>query len=440
MSEMYDLILKNGHVFVENGLKDAEIAVKDGKIAAIGHGFDGEEVFDATGLTILPGVMDTQVHFREPGLTHKEDIEHGTMAAALGGITLIFDMPNVNPLTLTAETHQQKLDIAAEKGWVDYGFFIGGSAENVDQLAELEKRPGCPGVKIFMGSSTGNLLVEDEEILEAIIRDGGVRRITAHAEDEAMLRERAHIAKEGKDPALHPVWRSAETALKATTKLVNLGRKHNRPVHVLHISSKEEMAFLQDQKDIATVEVLANHLTLAAPDCYERLGTHAQQNPPIRDKSHQDVLWQAVNSGLVDVLSTDHAPHTLEEKAKTYPDSPSGTPGVQTFVALMLGHVNSGRLSLAKFVDLTTTGPVRTFGIKNKGKIAVGYDADFTIVDMKADKTFQNDQIVSKCGWTPYDGQKTTAWPMATIIRGQIAMRDDELQARPMVQPVKFQS
>lgn len=436
---MGDLLLKNGTVVLPEGVREADILVREGKIADIGrfdHG-SAAEIIDCAGLHILPGVIDTQVHFREPGNTHKECLETGMMAAAAGGVTAIFEMPNTTPLTTTPEALQQKLDIAAQNPWVEYAFYFGGTAENAKNLPKWENLPGVCGVKIFMGSSTGDLLVADDAGVESVLANG--RRVVAvHSEDEMMMIEnKKTILGDSTDVAMHPVWRSVESCMSSTQRLVRLAKKTGRRVHVLHITSAEEMEFLAQHKDVATVEVLANHLTLFAPDCYNTLGTKAQQNPAIREKHHQNALWRAIENGVVDILGSDHAPHTLDEKAKTYPQSPSGTPGVQTLVPIMLNHVNNGRLSLQRFVDLVSYGPQRVHGIVGKGRIVRGYDADFTVVDLKARRTITNAQQKSRCGWTPFDGMEVQGWPMMTIIRGMMVMREDQL-LRKVGQPVRF--
>ena len=437
---LYDIILKNGTILTPAGRVQTDIGVKDGKIAAIQDlsSAQSDKVEDCTGLHILPGLMDTQVHFREPGLTHKEDLEHGMRAAAAGGITAIFEMPNTNPLTTTPEMFEDKMNRAARSPAVNYAFYFGGTATNAENLKEWENLPGVCGIKIFMGSSTGDLLSATDQEVDTILANG--RRVLAsHCEDEMMLEEnKKTILKESNDVAMHPVWRSPEQCLSATKRLVRLARKHGRRIHVLHISTAEEMEFLKDHRDIASVEVLANHLTLNAPECYEDLGSKAQQNPPIREKHHQDALWKAIDDGLVDILASDHAAHTLEEKAQAYPKSPSGTPGVQTLVPVMLDHVNAGRLTLERLVDLMAEGPHRIHQIAGKGRISLGYDADFTVVDLKASREITNDQQMSKCGWTPYHGKKVTGWPVMTIIRGNIVMKDDEILVQDAGKPVRF--
>ncbi len=440
MTMIFDLILSKGCAVLPCGTVFADIGVQDGRIAAIGDlGREkGREIIDCSGLHILPGLIDTQVHFREPGLTHKEDLEHGMKAAALGGITAVFEMPNTKPLTTTPEAVQEKLDIASRGAWTDYAFYIGGTAGNAENLPEWENLPGLCGVKIFMGASTGDLLCATDAEVSAVLKNG--RRIVAvHAEDEAMMTEnKIRILGNSTDVRLHPVWRSAESCVSATTRLIRLAREAGRRVHVLHISTAEEMEILKDHRDIASVEVLANHLTLNAPDCYERLGTRAQQNPPIREKRHQDALWKAVDEGLVDILASDHAPHLLEEKEKPYPQSPSGTPGVQTLLPVMLDHVSKGRLSLERLVDLMAGGPHRIHQIAGKGRIARGYDADFTIIDLKARHIITNAEQASKCGWTPFDGVTVTGFPVMTVIRGHLVMRDGSLIGSPAGQPVRF--
>jgi dihydroorotase len=438
MSQSFDLILKNGTVMTPWGRVECDVAVKDGRIAALGALANAKAaaIRDVTGLHVLPGAIDSQVHFREPGNAHKEDLETGSRAAVLGGVTAVFEMPNTNPPTTTAEALNDKLSRAKGRMWCDHAFYVGATPDNASTLPKLEAMPGVAGVKMFMGSSTGNLLVPDDEHVRLVLAHGR-RRVAVHAEDEARLIARKGEAKKG-DPRTHPVWRDAEAALLATQRVVRLARETARRVHILHVSTGDEMAFLRTNKDIATAETTPNHLTLIAPECYERLGTYAQMNPPVRDRSHYDAIWNAVREGIVDVLGSDHAPHTREEKDKTYPDTPSGMPGVQTLVPLLLDHVNAGRLTLERFVDLVAHGPQRIFGLATKGRIAVGFDADFTIVDLKAQRTIENSWIASRCGWTPYHDKSVTGWPITTIIRGRTVMENDHLIGPAQGEPLKF--
>jgi dihydroorotase len=432
-----DLILAGGTVVNQDGEGARDIAVHQGRIMGIGDvsTYRAAEVLDCRNLHILPGVIDSQVHFREPGATHKEDLETGSRGAVMGGVTAVFEMPNTRPTTTTAEALADKVARATHRMFCDFAFYVGGTRDNVDEIAELEKLPGAAGIKVFIGSSTGDLLVEDDAGLESIISRIS-RRAAFHSEDEFRLRARVSHQVPG-DASSHPVWRDVEAARLCTERLLRIARKLNKRIHVLHISTADELPLLAANRDLATVEVTPHHLTLSADD-YERLGTKLQMNPPVREKQHREALWQAINSGLVDVLGSDHAPHTLEEKAKLYPQSPSGMTGVQTLVPVMLDHVNKGRLSLQRLMDLTSHGPQRIFNIKNKGRIAEGYDADFTIVDLKRRETIENKWIQSRCGWTPYNGVSVQGWVVGTFIRGHLAMWQGELAGKAFGEAVKF--
>lgn len=438
MAETFDRIFKGGTVVNQDGEGLRDIGVKGGRIAAIGDlsRASAGEVVDCKGLHILPGVIDSQVHFREPGLDHKEDLETGSRAAVMGGVTAVFEMPNTDPQTTTPEALADKVKRGTHRMHCDFAFWVGGTHENAKYVPELERLPGTPGIKVFMGSSTGSLLVEDDEGVAAILRNTR-RRSAFHSEDEMMLRDRRDLRVEN-DPRSHPVWRSAEVAMRCTERLVRIAHETRARIHVLHITTVEEILFLAQHKDVASCEITPHHLTMAAPECYERLGTYAQMNPPVRDAHHRDGLWYGIQQGIADVLGSDHAPHTRAEKDKPYPNSPSGMTGVQTLVPLMLDHVNAGKLSLQRFVDLTSAGPQRLFGIANKGRIAMGYDADFTIVDMKRKETIRNEWIASKCGWTPYDGVTVQGWPVGTVVRGKKAMWDGALVESAQGEAVLF--
>ena len=435
----YTLCLKNGQVMINDSLCSTNVYILDGSISVISDkNLDSDKTIDCTNLTVLPGVIDSQVHFREPGLEGKETLESGMLAAASGGVTSIFEMPNTNPLTITPETIQDKLNRASKGAWTDYAFYLGGTMRTSSNLSDWENLKGVCGIKIFMGASTGDLVTATDEEVESVVSNGR-RVIAVHAEDQMIMDQNQNsILGDSQDVGMHCKWRSPESCLSATTRVVNLARKHNRRVHILHITTEEEMEFLSKNKDVASVELLANHLTLHAPECYERLGTLAQQNPPIRERKHQDALWAALNSGVVDIVASDHAPHTLDEKSQTYPKSPSGTPGVQTLVPIMLNHVNNGKLALAKLVGLWSYGPERIHKISNKGRIKEGYDADFTIVDMNKEMVIKNSQQRSKSKWTPYDGMKVKGWVTHTILRGNCIMQDDEILSKPLGQMVKF--
>ena len=437
MAAAYDLILTGGTLVNHDGQGQRDIGVKDGRIAAIGdlaQAFSGDRI-DCGGLHILPGVIDSQVHFREPGLEHKEDLETGSRAAVLGGVTTVFEMPNTKPLTTSEEALADKVRRATNRMHCDFAFWVGGTRENAGDAGELERLPGAAGIKVFMGSSTGDLLVEDDEGVASILRNTR-RRAAFHSEDEFRLRERLG-ERVPDDASSHPVWRDEIAALRSTERLVRIARKTRARIHVLHISTAGEIGFLEAHKDVATCEATPHHLTLSADD-YARLGTLLQMNPPVRQKRHRDGIWRGISQGIVDVLGSDHAPHTLEEKAKPYPQSPSGMTGVQTLVPIMLDHVNAGLLTLERFVDLSSHGPNRIFGIARKGRIAAGYDADFTIVDMKRTETITNAQAGSKAGWTPYDRKQVTGWPVGTIIRGVRVMWEGEIVTKGQGRPVEF--
>jgi dihydroorotase len=438
MAAGYDLILTGGTVANHDGIGRRDVGVRDGRIAALGdlsQASAGERI-DCTGLHVLPGVVDSQVHFREPGAEHKEDLETGSRAAVLGGVTAVFEMPNTNPLTTSEAALADKVRRATGRMHCDFAFWVGGTRDNARDVGELERLPGAAGIKVFMGSSTGDLLVEDDEGVASILRNTR-RRAAFHSEDEFRLRQRLGERVEG-DPSSHPVWRDAVAAYRCTERLLRIARAERARIHVLHISTADEIDLLAANKDISTAEATPHHLTLSSDD-YARLGTLLQMNPPVRDRSHRDGVWRGVASGVIDVLGSDHAPHTLEEKAKAYPASPSGMPGVQTLVPVMLDHVAAGRMSLERFVDLTSHGPNRIFGMARKGRIAVGYDADFTVADLKRRETIANAQSGSRAGWTPYDGMTVTGWPVGTIVRGMRVMWEGEIATPGQGRAVEFQ-
>ena len=437
MPQTFDLVLSRGTVVNHDGVAKRDVGVRDGRVAAIGDlsAASAGERIDCAGLHVLPGVIDSQVHFREPGPVHKEDLETGSRAAVLGGVTAVFEMPNTDPSTTTEAALADKVARARGRMHCDFAFWVGGTHDNVANLAELERLPGAAGIKVFMGSSTGRLLVADDEGVLAVLK--AIRRRAAfHSEDEARLNERKPLRAPG-DPSSHPLWRDETTALRCTERLIRLAREARAQVHVLHISTREEMDLLAAARDVATCEATPHHLTLSADD-YPRLGTKLQMNPPVRGPEHREGIWRGLQMGVVDVLGSDHAPHTLEEKAKPYPDSPSGMTGVQTLVPIMLDHVAAGRLTLQRFVDLTSAGPQRIFSILGKGRIAAGYDADFTVVDLKRVETIRDSWIASRCGWTPYDGKTVTGWPVGTIVRGKRVMWEGELTAPSTGEAVRF--
>jgi len=442
----YDLIIKSKDILVSDG--DApekiqrfagEIGILKGKILDIAPQLTGgaKETIDFGSQTVLPGIIDSQVHFRDPGHSHKEDFSSGTESAILGGVTAVFDMPNTKPNTSTLERYLEKLELCTDKAHCDFGLFVGATPDNSAELPNLENLKGCCGVKIFMGSSTGDLLVAEDEHLARALASGS-RKVAVHCEDEHILNERAHLAKEAAHPRAHPVWRNVDSALNATQRVVGLAEKAGRSIQTLHITTAEELEFLRNKKDILTVECLPQHLFFSAPECYEEMGSRAQMNPPIREKRHQEALWKAISDRTVDVIGSDHAPHTLEEKARTYPASPSGMPGVQTILPVMLNFVSQGRLTLERMVELLSIQPARIYKASGKGGIYIGQDADFSVVDLDKEHTIHDSQMASRCGWTPYHGKTLKGLPTATIIRGQLVMRDGKVTQTKVGQPITF--
>jgi len=435
---MYDLLLKNGKIVIADSYQSLNIGIKNGKIELLSTSsdYDAKNVIDAKNLTILPGVIDSQVHFREPGSEHKEDLSTGSKGAALGGVTSVFEMPNTYPPTSTVQRLKEKLELARDRMWVNYAFYAGATPDNFSSLPELEKVPGCVGVKIFMGSSTGNLLVPDDETLINVLKSRNYR-VAVHAEDEPRLMDRKILIKEN-GVHFHPVWRDVMTALNATKRVINGANASKKPVHILHITTEEEIEYIKNNKEYISVEVTPQHLTLNAPECYDELGSFAQMNPPIRDIRHQKGLWRGINEGVVDIIGSDHAPHTIEEKNKPYPESPSGMPGVQTLLPIMLNHVNQGKLSLFKLCQLISSNPAKLFKVENKGEIKLNNDADLTIIDMNKEVKITNEMMANKSGWTPFNNKKVKGWPIMTIVGGNIVMRDGELIGKPKGKPVLF--
>jgi dihydroorotase len=439
MSDNYSLIIKNGSCYIDGKLAKVDVALSGNKIKKIGQiELNSSKVFDATDKVVLPGIIDTQTHFREPGSTDVEDLESGSRAAVLGGVTSLFEMPNTNPPTSNLIEFDKKLQLAKDRMHSNYAFYFGATPENIDQLSKLKDVEGCCGVKLFAGSSTGKLLVDKEEDIEKVISNSD-RVVSIHSEDEEILKLRKKFIKKG-DVHSHPEWRNAECAMSSTRRVVKIAERYNKKIHVLHVTTKDEVDFLAMHKKNVTFETTPQHLTLYAPDCYDKLGTYAQMNPPIRTKEHYDRLWTAIKNNVVDVIGSDHAPHSKENKDKEYPNSPSGMPGVQTIFPVMLDHVNNGKLSLEQLIKLMCENPCRIFGIKDKGYIKEGFDADLTIVDMNKEQVIKNEMIVSKCGWTPFNNYKVKGFPIGTIVNGNLVMSEGKIISKAQGQPMVFKS
>ncbi len=418
------ILIKNARCVSSQGIVQQDVLLVDGKISKTGQidARQADQIIDASHLYLLPGALDPQVHFRDPGLTWKEDLRTGSMAAAAGGVTSFFDMPNTKPSTITIEAMQDRKQNASEKCVVNYNFFIGATSENIDVLNNVKN---VAGIKIFMGSSTGDLLVSDPRELEEIFANGS-RLIAVHAEDDDIINAAKEIYKNSTDFNDHQFVRPPEAALKATTLAVELSIKYQRRLHILHLTTQDEVRYLEIQKSKAPIsaEVCPQHILLSAPFIYEKLGAYAQMNPPIRDMQHGEALWQGLVDGVIDCIATDHAPHTHEEKANPFGKAPAGMPGVETSLPLMLDRANRGMCKLEDVVKWMCEKPVELYKVKNKGHILEGYDADLVLVDMQQQKTIENGKLFTKVNWSPYDGWKTTGWPVTTIVNGHIVFQD----------------
>jgi len=434
---MLDLIIRNGECYIEGNLNKIDIGVKNGKITNIGNleSEKSDNLIEASNKLVLPGLIDTQVHFREPGSVDAEDLHSGSKAAIVGGITAVFEMPNTNPPTTNFEEFQKKIDIA-KRMYCNHAFYFGATAENYEILEKLKDLEGCCGIKLFAGSSTGNLLVDKEDDIEKVFKHAS-KVVAVHSEDEEILKVRKKLIEKGNVNS-HPIWRNEEVAISSTRKIVKIAKRLNKKAHILHVTTKEEVDFLSQNKGNITFEITPQHLTIYAPDCYDRLGSYAQMNPPIRDKSHYDRLWYAIRNNYNDTIGSDHAPHLKTNKEKSYPDSPSGMPGVQTILPVMFNHMNDGKIKLNQIINFLCENPVKIFGIKNKGYIKKDYDADFTIVDLNKEIEIKNENIESKCGWSPFNGFKFKGTPIYTIINGEIKMQDGKIIGDPTGKPLNF--
>ena len=424
---MYSLLIRNARIARPDGTTfEGDVACEDGRIARMDASITAaaRETIDAAGKLLLPGVIDPQVHFREPGSEHKEDIGTGSRAAVRGGVTSFLEMPNTAPPTTSQAAFDDKLARAAQKSVANYGFFIGATPDNLDALNNVT--PAC-GIKIFMGSSTGTLLVNRPEDLERIFANG-TRLIAVHAEDENRINARRAQFAGRTDPAAHSEIRDNETARLATELALGFSKKYKRRLHILHLSTREEVAMLRvDKPAWVTAEAIPNHLFLNTAD-YARLGTLVQMNPPIRSPQDNAALWAGLHDGIIDFIATDHAPHTLEEKKKPYPNSPSGMPGVETSLPLMLTAMHEGRCTLAEIQKWMCTGPAEAYRIPNKGKILEGWDADLTLVDIEHTRPVRNEETFTKVHWSPWNGRELRGWPLYTIVNGDIAFDNGHIR------------
>jgi dihydroorotase len=431
------LLIRNARIAHPDGtVTEGDLLCRDGRIERIARQIDvgADEALDANGLLCLPGVMDPQVHFREPGKEYKENLASGSRAAAAGGVTSFLEMPNTDPPTVSQAALNDKLARAAASCVVNYGFFIGATPDN---LAEINSASPACGIKIFMGASTGSLLVDRDEDLERIFANGS-RLIAVHAEDEARIRDRKAQFANRRDPKAHSELRDAECALRATEKALALSKKYRRRLHILHLSTGVEADRLRRDKPAwVTAEVIPNHLFLNVED-YERLGTLVQMNPPIRTRADNERLWQALRDGVIDFIATDHAPHTLEEKSQGFPKAPSGMPGVETSLPLMLTAMKEGRCTLAEIQKWMCWGPAQAYGVANKGKIIEGWDADLTLVDIEHHKPVRNEEMFTRARWSPYAGREFTGWPLYTVVGGRIVFERGRIREGVRGMPLRF--
>ena len=433
------ILIKGGQIVTSKETKQADVLISDQKIIDVAPSIQvsHDYLINANNHFILPGIIDPQVHFREPGLTHKEDISTGSMAAASGGVTTFFEMPNTMPTTTTKKTLNQKYEIAKKNSLVNYNFFFGATKDNIEEIKSLKE---CCGLKIFMGSSTGSLLVNEDEALDRIFSVCN-KVIAVHAEDEDILNQSAHYAK-GTDFNMHLKARPVEAAVTATKKAIKLALKYKKRLHVLHVSTAEEVDMIRQHKptQLITAETTPQHLLLEAPHIYNEMGAFAQMNPPIREKYHQDALWEGLFDGTINCIATDHAPHTLSEKKLPYGQAPSGMPGVETSLTLMLNEVSNQKATINNIVQWMCENPVKAYKIKNKGFVKPGFDADLTIVDMNKKKTILNDNMKTKCGWSAFHGVETTGWPITTIVLGHIVYDNEKLNLDIRGKKVKLDS
>ena len=420
------ILIKNGLIVSSDKIVKKDILIKDGLIESISENIhaDCDKIVDAEGMYVIPGGIDPQVHFREPGLTHKETIETGSKAAVAGGITTFFEMPNTKPATITKQLLNEKFEIASKTSVANYSFFFGATPDNFEEIEAME---GNCGLKIFMGSSTGDLLVDSDEALDSIFKVCK-KIIAVHAEDEVILKQSAATVK-GTKPTDHPAMRPVEAAVTATQKAINCAVKYNKRLHVLHLSTAEEVEILRKYKHtgLITAETTPQHLLLQAPDIYEEIGTFGQMNPPIREKYHSEGLWEGLLDGTINCIATDHAQHTIEEKNLPFDQAPAGMPGVETSLPLMLNHSQTSDIDIKDIVRWMCENPAKIYQIRNKAFIEEGFDADIAIVDLNKIKIIKAKNMQSKCGWSAFEGLEVKGWPIMTIVNGNIVYENESI-------------
>lgn len=440
---MFDLVVRGGTLVLPWGEARTDLGIRDRRIAAIGPIAPGagDAELDASALHVLPGLIDPHVHFRDSGTADAdptlETMQTGTRGAVLGGVATVFDMPNTTPALTDQRTLEIKQAHVERVAWCDVALYVGATHANAPALATLERGRGVCAIKVFAGSSTGDLLVGDDAGIAAVLASG-TRRVAFHSEDEPRLQARRRLFPDGGTYADHPRWRDEECAFLGTRRIVGLAEAADRPVHILHVSTEEELDWLAGHRAHASVEVLVNHLSQSAPECYERLQGYAVMNPPLRDARHLEAAWRAVADGRVDTIGSDHAPHPRAAKERPWPAVAAGLTGTQTLLPVMLDHLNAGRLTLARLVDLMAAGPARIYGMPDKGRLAHGFSADLTLVDLSARWEITSDWLASPCGWSPFEGMRVTGWPVATVVGGHVVMREGEVLGEPIGRLARF--
>ena len=442
---MYDLIIKNGTLVNEGSIYESDVAIKGDRIEKISSSIDAEakKIIDLDGKYILPGLIDDQVHFREPGLTHKGNIQSESRAGLAGGVTSYFEMPNVNPTTTNRKNLQAKFDLAATKSHANYSFYMGASNTNIDEIKQLDNTLAC-GLKVFMGASTGDMLVDNQDTLEAIFREAPVNIVT-HCEDTPTIieNEKAIIAQYGKDidATFHPRIRDAASCLKSSQLAYDLATKHGSNLHILHLTTADEMKLftegeITDKK--ITAEVCVHHLFFSEAD-YATRGNFIKCNPSVKSEQDRLALIDAVQKNKIDIIATDHAPHTLDEKQQPYLQAPSGLPLNQHSLLVLLDFYNKGIFTLEQIVQKTSHNIAERFQIKDRGYIREGSFADLAIVDLSANTLVTNENILYHCGWSPFMDYTFPAAVVHTIINGEIVFEDGVLKEQlPIGSRIEF--
>lgn len=421
------LVLRSAIIHTPNKIIEGDLVIQENKIQSIEEKYlgDFDQEINCAGLHVLPGLIDTHVHFRDPGMTEKEDFETGTMAAAAGGVTTIFDMPNTNPLTINQEALEEKNKIAEKKAKVNYNFFVGATKDNLHSLNDFKD---IAGIKVFVGSSTGNLLLNDQADLESLFQNTK-HLLAIHAEDEEVIQKNNIKFKDEHSPEIHSQIRSPEAEINSVKRVLELAKKYNTRVHLCHISTEESVNLIEQYAlPNVTAEVSMHHLLLNEKD-YERHQNFVKVNPPLRTEKDNQALWEALHKGVIQTIATDHAPHQAVEKEQEYWQAPGGMPMVELTLPLLLNQVSQGKISLHDVLRWTSEKPAEIFGIKNKGKIELGFDADLVIIDKEQHHKVEQLNLFTKCKWSPFDGEELIGKVIYTIVNGEVVFEKGVVKA-----------